>query len=69
MKQLCFQRSHNSLGILVKFGHGGQTKDVDRYEADGFDEGCSILLFKKMNDSAKIHNVFIVIYPVRCFAM
>ena len=32
--------------MLLDSGHGGQTKDVDGDEADGFDEGCSIL-FKR----------------------
>ena len=29
--------------LLLDSGHGGQTKDLDGDEADGFDEGCSIL--------------------------
>ena len=28
---------------LLDSGHGGQTKDLDGDEADGFDEGCFIL--------------------------
>ena len=32
--------------LLLDSGHGGQTKDLDGDEADGFDEGCSIL-FKR----------------------
>jgi hypothetical protein len=29
--------------LLLDSGHGGQTKDLDGDEADGFDEGSSIL--------------------------
>ena len=33
-----------SILLFLDSGHGGQTKDLDGDEADGFDEGCSILL-------------------------
>lgn len=38
------------ISFLSDSGHGGQTKDVDGDEADGYDEGCPILL--NMIDSA-----------------
>jgi hypothetical protein len=46
-------------------GHGGQSKDVDGDEFDGFDEGSVLFYFLKMIDSANINTVLIVIYPVR----
>ena len=32
-----------SLSSFPDSGHGGQTKDLDGDEGDGYDEGCSIL--------------------------
>lgn len=31
--------------FLLDSGHGGQTKDLDGDEADGFDEGCFYFYF------------------------
>jgi hypothetical protein len=33
-----------SSSFLSDSGHGGQTKDLDGDEADGFDEGCFIFV-------------------------
>ena len=45
--------------LLLDSGHGGQTKDLDGDEGDGFDEGGSILFyFLKMIDLANSNDVY-----------
>ena len=48
--------------LALDSGHGGQTKDLDGDEADGFDEGY----FNLFNRSilANTNDIYIVIYPV-----
>jgi hypothetical protein len=58
---------HGHLPVFVTYtiidsGHGGQTKDLDGDEEDGYDEGDDhtlLILQKNMSDSCAI-----VIYPV-----
>jgi hypothetical protein len=33
------------LRLVAVSGHGGQTKDMDKDEVDGYDEGVSVLFF------------------------
>ena len=48
--------------LMLDSGHGGQTKDLDGDEADGFDEGGSIFRFNFKLWLTSI--MFKVIYPV-----
>jgi hypothetical protein len=38
-----------SFPSLLDSGHGGQTKDLDGDEGDGFDEGCFYFYFDRFS--------------------
>jgi hypothetical protein len=39
--------------LLLDSGHGGQTKDLDGDEGDGYDEGCSFLFQRSILSNTK----------------